>query len=795
MSIKKQKTLPLAKQRNIEKELKNSESISRAIIDTLSAHIALLDRNGTIQRVNKAWREFVTNKGSLAEEIREGVNYLEVYDKVSPCCDSETCANTAKEIAANIRAILSGESQEFTLEYECSSPEVVRFFKTRVAKFMIGNQPNVIVIHEDISDLKKVKETLQESEARYRMLVETTNEGVWFLDANHVTTFVNPAMAHMLGYTIEDMLGSPIKDFISAEDMEHHARQMNARQMGMDESYERRFKRKDGSVLWALVSAKAIKDANGYFSGSFGVITNISERKLKEQILEDREGRISAIMNTTVDAIITINEDALVESFNKAAEHIFGYEALEVIGRNINMLMPEPYHSNHDGYLREYFTTGIKRVIDCESELVGKRKDGSVFPIELAVSEVLLTDRRIFTGSVRDITGRKLSEDALLKSEARYRRITEGLTDYQYTVRIENGRAVETKHSPACVAITGYTAEEFVSDPYLWINMVAPEDRELIRRRVEQILEGNDILPIEHRIIRKDGILRWVSDNIILYRDISGTLLSYDGVVKDITEHKQSEETLRKTHQALEKAYTDLKAAQSQMLQQEKMASIGQLSAGVAHEIKNPLAIIVQGVDSLQGPHSDSLRADVSEMIKKAAIRAAKIVNDLLSFARQSPLSLEKMDIVSIIDETLSLVEHQLNLKNIGIIRQFEEGNLIALVDSDQIKQVFINVLLNAADAMRQGGAIEIDAGMTVMPTTGKPAVRISFSDNGCGIEPENIEKIFDPFFTTKRDSGGTGLGLAVSHRIIENHGGTITIESRVGEGTRVVVTLPAPEQ
>jgi len=266
-------------------------------------------------------------------------------------------------------------------------------------------------------------------------------------------------------------------------------------------------------------------------------------------------------------------------------------------------------------------------------------------------------------------------------------------------------------------------------------------------------------------------------------------------IFNDITERKQSEETLRKTHQALEKAYADLQAAQSRMLHQEKMASIGQLAAGVAHEIKNPLAIIVQGVDSLQGPHSDSLRADVSEMIKKAAIRAAKIVNDLLSFARQSTLSLEKMDIVSIIDETLSLVAHQLNVNDIGIIRQLEEGNLIALVDSDQIKQVFINVLLNAADAMRQGGAIEIDAGMTVMPTTGKPAVRISFSDNGCGIEPENIEKIFDPFFTTKRDSGGTGLGLAVSHRIIENHGGTITIESRVGEGTRVVVTLPAPEQ
>src|SRR5208283_1781071 len=294
-----------------------------------------------------------------------------------------------------------------------------------------------------------------------------------------------------------------------------------------------------------------------------------------------------------------------------------------------------------------------------------------------------------------------------------------------------------------------------------------------------------------------------IKDENLKINDLSVTMLSI--TVQDISYslesvmlyqilRKNSEEALRQSHHKLGKAHSDLKAAKSQMLRQEKMASIGQLSAGIAHEIKNPLGIIVQGIDSLKDSLTDSLLADTSERIKNASLRAARIVNDLLSFARQSPIAPEKMDIVSIIEETLSLVEHQLNLNNIVIIRRFEEGTLSALVDSDQIKQVFINVLLNAADAMRQGGNIEIEAGTTVMPT-GTPAVRISFSDNGCGIEPENIEKIFDPFFTTKRDSGGTGLGLAVSQRIIENHRGTITVDSRLGEGTKVLVTLPAPEQ
>ena len=130
---------------------------------------------------------------------------------------------------------------------------------------------------------------------------------------------------------------------------------------------------------------------------------------------------------------------------------------------------------------------------------------------------------------------------ALRESEARYRRITEGLTDYLYTVRIENGLAVETTQSPACVTVTGYKPGDFAANPDLWIQMVAPEDRELVMEHVRLILAGKDVSPMEHRIIRKDGELRWVSDTTIPFRDASGRLLSYDGVVKDITERKKAE--------------------------------------------------------------------------------------------------------------------------------------------------------------------------------------------------------------------------------------------------------------
>ncbi len=140
---------------------------------------------------------------------------------------------------------------------------------------------------------------------------------------------------------------------------------------------------------------------------------------------------------------------------------------------------------------------------------------------------------------------------ALRESEARYRRITEGLTDYQYTVRIENGQAVETTQSQACITVTGYKPGEFAANPNLWIQMVAPEDRELVTEHVRQILRGKDVPPMEHRIIRKDGEIRWVRDTSILFKDASGKLLSYDGVIKDITEHKQAESALNHVNRAL----------------------------------------------------------------------------------------------------------------------------------------------------------------------------------------------------------------------------------------------------
>ena len=252
-----------------------------------------------------------------------------------------------------------------------------------------------------------------------------------------------------------------------------------------------------------------------------------------------------------------ISADGTLQRMNRAGLDMIQADSLDQVkGQCVYPLVAEEHREAFQALVQDVFQ-GKSRTL--EFRVIGLKGRPSI----LYTNAVPLRSERgeiISALSVTtDITDRKLAEELLLQSEARYRRITEGLTDYQYTVRIENGRAVETRHSPACAAVTGYTVEEFAADPYLWIRMVAPEDRELIQKRVEQILEGNDIPPIEHRILRKDGELRWVCDNIILNRDNSGTLLSYDGVVKDITEHKLAEEEREKLINELKDALAKIK--------------------------------------------------------------------------------------------------------------------------------------------------------------------------------------------------------------------------------------------
>jgi signal transduction histidine kinase len=236
-----------------------------------------------------------------------------------------------------------------------------------------------------------------------------------------------------------------------------------------------------------------------------------------------------------------------------------------------------------------------------------------------------------------------------------------------------------------------------------------------------------------------------------------------------------------------------LKSSQGQLIQSGKLAAVGELGAGIAHELNNPLTGILGYAQYLIEKtkkidfNIDNFKACVRqiEYIEKEAQRCKNIVQSLLKFSRKSYDKFESLNINQIIEDTLSLVGHQLTMNNITLIKELEPDLKEIIGNGNQLQQVFTNIIINAQQAMSNKGELRIE-------TRNKDgSIEIEFADTGCGIPEENLNKIFDPFFTTKKDWRGTGLGLSISYNIIHDHKGSIDVKSEVGKGTTFSITLP----
>jgi len=254
-------------------------------------------------------------------------------------------------------------------------------------------------------------------------------------------------------------------------------------------------------------------------------------------------------------------------------------------------------------------------------------------------------------------------------------------------------------------------------------------------------------------------------------------------------------------------AYHKLKETQNQLIQHEKMAAMGRLASGFAHEIRNPLGIILMGIDYLNTtlPEKDEIVEKIIKKVKQAVNRANKIIIDTLQFSRTSQFKFELIDICKLLDETIGLIEHKAALNNIKINRDYPEKPVEIKGDKNMLQQVFVNLFMNAMDAMPKGGKIKVrvyDKIATEMDykigqrssdyfKIGDKIIVIELEDTGTGIPKNLLSKIFDPFFTTKKVGEGTGLGLSIVHLIIDRHQGIIDVESEVNKGTKFIIMLP----
>ncbi|MBI5847454.1 MAG: PAS domain S-box protein [Nitrospirae bacterium] len=378
-----------------------------------------------------------------------------------------------------------------------------------------------------------------------------------------------------------------------------------------------------------------------------------------------------------------------------------------------------------------------------------------------------------------EIAYRKQIDKDLQESEARYRRLLEAVTDYIYTVTVEDGRVVKTVHGPGCVAVTGYTAEEYEANSMLWFQMVYDADRGLVIRKTDKLLSGALTEPLEHRIRHKDGSIRWVRNTAVSRFNEHGHLIGYDSLIIDITEKRKLEAAL---------------------MHAQKLEAVGQMAGGIAHDFNNILTAI-SGYSHLmlmKMSPEHPLRNNVEQVIF-AGERAATLTKSLLSFSRKDTIDPKPIRLREVIDSVHKLLARLIS-EDICLFLMQSEHDIIVMADSGQIGQVLINLVTNARDAMPTGGHITIMtsvekldkiAGGNGRHNSETPYAVITVSDTGAGIEPQIRDKIFEPFFTTKEPGKGTGLGLSLVHGIVMQHQGHISIVSEPGKGTTFRIAIP----
>jgi two-component system sensor kinase FixL len=471
-----------------------------------------------------------------------------------------------------------------------------------------------------------------------------------------------------------------------------------------------------------------------------------------------RAERLDAIINTTVDGIIVIDDRGCIEAFNRGAERLFGYPAAEVIGRNVNMLMPSPYHGEHDAYLRRYVTTGEARIIGTGREVAGRRRDGSTFPVHLSVGEMTVGGERKFTGMLHDLTARVRLEQQLRASEARWRAVIESAVDGIIVID-EHGR-IEA-FNPAAERLFGYSEADVVGRN---VDMLMPSPyreehdgyltRYMATGRAKIIGSGREVTGL-----RRDGT------TFPLHLSVGQVVIEgerrFTGILHDLSRRVRIEEQLR---------------------EQASLARVGEMAAVLAHEIKNPLAGIrgAMQVMSTRMPAGSADAAMTREIISRIDALDG-LMKDLLLFARPPTPKRRPIELVPLVGVTATLLKEDAALAGVDI--EIEGTAPAVSADPDMLKMVFQNVLVNGAHAMNGRGRIHVD----VQPA--ENSCRIVFTDSGPGIPDDIRDKVFTPFFTTK--SRGTGLGLPTVKRLIDAHQGSIAIDCPPTGGTVVSIQLP----
>ena len=641
-------------------------------------------------------------------------------------------------------------------------------------------QDTIEMLQTALEELQVAQEELQQhqvavavaqqaSEAvsqRYQALFDFAPDGYLVTDRQGIIQEANRAAAALLAVPQAWLVGTPFALFVPPEERPAFRTQLaTLDKVPCLQDWEVHLQPQGGQPFVAALSVAALPSLEGQHTRLLWLLRDMTIHKQAEAALHDSEARQRAILQTAVCGIITIDERGLIVSCNPAAERLFGYTADEVIGQHVSILMPSPYREAHDGYLARYLQTGEPHIIGIGREVRAQRRDGTTFPIALAVSEVHLDGRRLFTGIVHDLTARVQAEEALAQLNHRHQLILDSAGEGIYGIDLE-GRT--TFVNPAAARLLGWAVEELLSQPM----------HDLVcHTRRDGTPCSRDACPILTAC--RDGVVRHVPEDVFWRKDGTSFLVEY--VSTPMREH----DTLAGTVVVF-KDITERQRLEQEMQRADRLALVGQLASGLAHEIGTPLNIIAGNAELLGMELRDrSLDTAAVDAIVQHADRITGLIQQLLAFARAKEQSMAVLAVQAPLAKVLRLLETRFTHQGITVIMEVPSVLPLIRGRAEQLEQVFLNVLVNAWHAMPDGGTLTMTAAGTPHRT-----VRLRFVDTGVGMSPEVLARACEPFYSTKGERG-TGLGLAICQQIIDSHQGRMWLESTPGVGTTVTIELP----
>lgn len=670
----------------------------------------------------------------------------------------------------------------FTLPFE-SAIKVLKNISLPViiiyplATILIGK----ILSDQDIK--RRFVETIKDRESKYRQIIETANEGIWILDKEFNVAFANRKMCDLLGYNHDEMLGRPSDSFMPDEERKDHFAQKELRKHGEYSSYERKFIKKDGDLVWTIVSASPIFDDNKSFSGSFAMFTDITKRKAAEDALEKERNLF--IGGPSMVFIWKNEKDWPVEYVSRNIINHLGYSPEDFTSgrfRFENFVHFEDWPEIvKDGH-RKVFTEGASNYTQ---EYRLRSADGDYLWVHDFTMVVRGHNDEVshFHGYLTNITDRKNAEEALKESEGRLKAIIDNSPVGIALSR--DGVCLDT--NPVYLKMFGYESIDEIRGASL-LNQISVKERDRVREIVRKRSVKADVESLYESVgLKKDGteFPFMVSANRIELKDGPLTIAFFT----DLTQQKKIEQ--------------DRLEMERKLLHTQKLESLGVLAGGIAHDFNNLLMAVLGHADLALSEISSAspIKPQLEEIIT-ASRRAADLCRQMLAYSGKGRFVLEKIVLRDVIDEMIHLLKTCISKK--AILNLNLEKNLPQIeCDPSQIRQLLMNLVINASEAIGdKSGVITISTGARFCDRAYLSEifidedlqeglyVSIEVSDTGCGMSRETQERIFEPFYTTKFT--GRGLGMSAVLGIVRGHKGAIRVYSEPGQGTTFRALFPA---